>query len=142
MTTTMTRSKILVVEDDDDLRRGLTLRLTASGYDVVLAADGLTAVSTARTERPDLVLLDIGLPGGNGLTVLRRYSDSAALMFTPVVVLTGRDPMAIEGAVRRFCVAGFLTKPADNHELLQTIERALRGEPDPDAFGESRETRY
>jgi DNA-binding response OmpR family regulator len=127
----MTKRKILIVEDDDDLRQGLARRLTASGYDVALAADGLAAVSAARTERPDLVLLDIGLPGGNGLTVLHRYSDSAALMFTPVVVLTGRDPMAIEGAVRKFGVAGFLTKPADNDELLLVIERALRGEPDP-----------
>jgi len=141
MTMTMTPRKILVVDDDDDLRRGLTLRLKASGYDVVLAADGLAAVSTARSEHPDLVLLDIGLPGGNGLTVLRRYAHTAALMFTPVVVLTGRDPMAIESAVRRFGVAGFLTKPAENHELLHTIERALRGDPDPEAFGEPEEGR-
>jgi two-component system KDP operon response regulator KdpE len=129
----MTNTKILVVEDDDDLRQGLALRLTASGYDVVLAADGLSAVSAARTERPDLVLLDIGLPGGSGLTVLQRYSDAAALMFTPVVVLTGRDPMAIEADVRKYGVAGFLTKPAENDELLRVIERALSGEPDPAA---------
>jgi DNA-binding response OmpR family regulator len=127
----MTKAKILLVEDDDDLRRGLARRLTASDYDVVLAADGLTAVSVAHTERPDLVLLDIGLPGGSGLTVLHRYSEAAALMFTPVVVLTGRDPMAIEGDVRKYGVAGFLTKPADNDELLRVIERALRGERDP-----------
>jgi two-component system, OmpR family, KDP operon response regulator KdpE len=126
----MTRSKILVVEDDDDLRQGLALRLRASGYDVVLAADGLAAVSVARREQPDVVLLDIGLPGGNGLTVLRRYADCTELMFIPVVVLTGRDPMAVEGAVRQFGVAGFLTKPADNGELLRVVERARRGEPD------------
>jgi twitching motility two-component system response regulator PilH len=108
----------------------LSLRLTASGYDVVLASDGLAAVSVARAELPDLILLDIGLPGGNGLTVLQRYSDCAALMFIPVVVLTGRDPMAVEGAVRKFDVAGFLTKPAANGELLRVVERALRGEPD------------
>ena len=83
LTNTMTKSKILVVEDDDDLRLGLARRLTASGYDVVLAADGLAAVGAARTDRPDLVLLDIGLPGGSGLTVLRRYSDSAALDVHP-----------------------------------------------------------
>jgi DNA-binding response OmpR family regulator len=129
----MSQSKILVVEDDDDLRKGLARRLTASGYDVVVAADGLTAVSDAKTERPDLVLLDIGLPGGSGLSVLRRYSDSASLIFTPVVVLTGRDPTAIEGDVRKYGVAGFLTKPADNDELLRVIARALRGEPDPNA---------
>ena len=130
----MTSHKILLVEDDDDLRQGLARRLTAAGYDVLTAADGLAAVSTARTERPDLVLLDIGLPGGNGLTVLQRYSDTASLMFTPVVVLTGRDPIAIEPDVRKYGVAGFLTKPADNDELLRVIERALRGERDPGAL--------
>ena len=129
----MTKSKILIVEDDDDLRQGLARRLTASGYDVVLAADGLAAVSAALTEQPDLVLLDIGLPGGSGLTVLHRYSNVASLVFTPVVVLTGRDPLAIEESVRKYGVAGFLTKPADNDELLRVIARALRGEPDPAA---------
>jgi DNA-binding response OmpR family regulator len=133
----MSPSKILVVEDDDDLRKGLARRLGASGYDVVLAGDGLAAVSEATAERPDLVLLDIGLPGGSGLTVLRRYSDSAALVFTPVVVLTGRDPVAIEADVRKYGVAGFLTKPADNDELLRVIARALRGEPDPHAYTNS-----
>jgi len=130
----MTMHKILVVEDDDDLREGLARRLTASGYDVVLAADGLAAVSAAFTDRPDLVLLDIGLPGGSGVTVLRRYSNIASLILTPVVVLTGRDPIAIEGEVRKYDVAGFLTKPAENDELLGVIARALRGEPDPDAY--------
>jgi two-component system, OmpR family, KDP operon response regulator KdpE len=133
MTMTETRGKILVVEDDDDLRRGLARRLESSGYHVVLASDALAAVTTARAERPDAVLLDIGLPGGSGLAVLRRYSDDAALILTPVIVLTGRDPMSIEDAVRAFGVAGFLTKPAENDELLGVIERALRGEPDPAA---------
>jgi DNA-binding response OmpR family regulator len=129
----MTKSKILVVEDDADLRRGLARRLQASGYDVILAADGLAAVSTARVEHPDLVVLDIGLPAGDGISVLRRYSDIAGLCGTPVVVLTGRDPRVAEPAARRYNIAGFLTKPADNAKLLEVIERALRREPDPDA---------
>jgi hypothetical protein len=74
-----------------------------------------------------------GHPGGSGLTVLQRYSDCASLARTPVVVLTGRDPMALEGDVRKFGVAGFLIKPAENDQLLGVIERALRGEPDPGA---------
>jgi DNA-binding response OmpR family regulator len=133
MSTMTAYGKILIVEDDDDLRRGLALRIKASGFDVVLAADGLSAVSTARTERPDLVLLDIGLPGGTGLSVLERYSNCAALIFTPVIVLTGRDPLTIESEVRKYGVAGFLTKPADNDELLAAIGRALGGQPDPAA---------
>ena len=84
-------TKILIVEDDRDLRRALTIRLKAHGYDVVTAEDGVYAVSTARKEHPDLVLLDIGLPAGDGLTVLDRYSKLSDLCDIPVVVLTGRD---------------------------------------------------
>jgi DNA-binding response OmpR family regulator len=122
--------KILLVEDDDDLRRGLARRLLAWGYEVVGAADGYGAVALARSERPDLVLLDLGLPGGGGFDVLERYSHLAAVATTPIIVLTGRDPRVAEPMVRRFGVAAFLTKPVENEELKATIERALGGETD------------
>ena len=123
-----------MVEDDDDLRHGLALRLRAFGYDVVAAQDGVGAVSVAQTERPDLVLLDIGLPAGNGIAVPGRYSNQPALCAIPVVVLTGRDPRATEPLLRKFHVAGFLQKPAENGVLAETIARALRGETSPATF--------
>ncbi|MGV8966908.1 MAG: response regulator [Cellulomonas sp.] len=126
-----TNAKVLVVEDDDDLRRGLMLRLRTYGYDVVAAQDGVSAVSIARNELPDLVLLDIGLPGGDGFTVLERYANLPALCATPVVVLTGRDPRTTEPAIRKFNVAAFLRKPVDNDVLAKTITLALRGETVP-----------
>ena len=124
----MSKAKVLIVEDDDDLRRGLTRRLQHSGYAVVTAQDGVTAISMARSERPDVVLLDLGLPAGDGLTVLERYANLPELSAIPVVVLTGRDPLTAEPATRKFNVAAFLQKPADNKDLLEAIERALRGE--------------
>lgn len=127
----MDQAKVLVVEDDHDFMRGLCVRLHAAGYQVVSAEDGVSALRTARLERPDLILLDVGLPGGNGVWVLEHLSNLGALSTTPVVVLTGRDPVTTEPAVRRFGIAGFLRKPASNHDLLRTIRRALRGEPDP-----------
>ena len=123
-----TQVKVLVVEDDDDMRRGLALRLRTFGYDVVVAQDGVGAVSVARAERPDLVLLDIGLPAGNGLVVLERYANLPSLCAIPVVVLTGQDPRTAEPAVRKFHVAAFLRKPTGNDVLATTIERALQGE--------------
>ena len=117
--------KILIVEDDRDLRRALTIRLRSSGYDVVTAEDGVNAVSVARKEHPDLVLLDLGLPGGDGLTVLKRYQNLSDLCTIPVVVLTGRDPRVSEPAARAYDVAGFLRKPVDNNVLLDTIHQAL-----------------
>jgi two-component system cell cycle response regulator len=92
--------------------------------------DGLYAVSVARKERPDLVLLDLGLPGGDGLTVLERYRNLSDLCSIPVVVLTGRDPRVAEAPARAFDIAGFLRKPVDNAVLLATIQEALEGRVD------------
>lgn len=132
----MMAEKILVVEDDRDLRRALTIRLKANGYDVVTAEDGVFAVSVARNEHPDLVLLDIGLPAGDGVTVLERYAKLPDVRTIPVVVLTGRDPEVTEPAVRAHHVAGFLRKPVDNYVLLQTIRQALDWTADADSPSE------
>ena len=122
----ISKAKVLIVEDDDDLRHGLTRRLQNSGYEVVQATDGVAAISVARHERPDVVLLDLGLPAGDGLVVLERYANLPDLSTIPVVVLTGRDPRIAEPATRKFHVAAFLQKPADNKDLVEAIERALR----------------
>ena len=117
--------KILIVEDDHDLRRALMIRLRASGYDVFTAEDGIGAVSTARKEKPDLVLLDLGLPAGNGFAVLDHFNMLPALCDTPVVVLTGRDPSVAERNARQYGISAFLRKPVDNDVLLATIAEAL-----------------
>jgi DNA-binding response OmpR family regulator len=133
----MTKTKVLIIEDDDDLRRGLTLRLQASGYEVVVAEDGLRAVSVAVHEQPDLVVLDLGLPAGDGITVLERYANLPALCSVPVVVLTGRDPRLAWPSVEPYHVAAFLQKPAENRELLEALERALAGHGKPAAVTSS-----
>ena len=121
--------KVLVVEDDDDLRLGLTVCIRALGHDVVVARDGVGAISVAKQEQPDLVLLDIGLPAGNGIAVLECYSTLPALCAIPVVVLTGRDPRAVEPLLRKFHIAGFLRKPAESDVLAEMIARAARRDP-------------
>jgi DNA-binding response OmpR family regulator len=126
-----TTAKILIVEDDDDLRRGMMLRLRAFGYEVAAARDGAGAATVALEEKPDLVLLDIGLPAGDGLDVLDRYASTPALSGLPVIVLTGRDPRTTEQEGRRRHVAAFLRKPVENDVLATTTELALRGETIP-----------
>ncbi len=120
----MTR-KVLIVEDDNDLRRGLGLRIKALGYDVAEAFDGYSAVAVARDTLPDVVLLDIGLPGGDGISVLERYAQMMQLSSIPVVVLTGRDPFVTEPLVRRYNVSAFLRKPADNDDLARALAEAV-----------------
>ena len=72
----MTRPKILVVDDDPDLVRALRLRLRANNYDVSTASDGYTAIAQAQKEQPALIILDLGLPVGDGFVVLDRLQNS------------------------------------------------------------------
>ena len=90
----MSKPKILIVDDDPDLRRGLNLRLRASQFETAYAADGFSAIVMAQKEHPDLIILDIGLPAGDGFVVLDRLQQSATLATIPVIVLTARDPQS------------------------------------------------
>ena len=117
------RKKILIVEDDPESRQALSLRLRTRGYEVIEAADALAALSTSLKERPDLILLDLGLPGGNGLVVLDRLKTNSVLTLVPVIILTGTamDSRGLpEGA------AGYFTKPVNHEVLFQAIEKELR----------------
>jgi DNA-binding response OmpR family regulator len=122
-------NKILLVDDDKELARALSLRLKASGYRTVVANDGVTAVSTARKEMPDVILLDIGLPAGDGFTVIEWLSSIAELSSIPIVVVTARDPATAKKQALDAGAVGFLQKPVDNDVLLTAIRKAL-GETD------------
>ena len=121
----MDRNKILIIEDDPDLRRGLNIRLRASNYDTAFAADAVMALSIAKKEAPDLILLDLGLPGGDGFLVLDRMKNIAALACTPVIVVSARDPKANEQRALAAGAEAFFQKPVDNDQLMKAIQRAL-----------------
>lgn len=117
-------SKILVVEDEQDIRQLLHLQLTAAGYETAFATDGATALSAARKERPDLILLDLGLPAGGGFVVIERMSAMPELEMIPVIVVTARGAEEGEKAVALGARRYFL-KPFDADELLAEIRQAL-----------------
>jgi DNA-binding response OmpR family regulator len=121
----MEKQKILIVDDDPDLRRGLNLRLLANHYDTAYATDGFSAVAMAQKERPDLIILDIGLPAGDGFVVLERLQQSATLSAIPVIVVTAREPQYNKDRIMRAGATAFFQKPADNNELLNTIRTVL-----------------
>jgi CheY-like chemotaxis protein len=123
----MDKSKILIVEDDNDMQRALHIRLRASGYDTVFANDGLSAIMTALKELPDLILLDLGLPAGDGFVVMERLSMNTKSCHIPVIVLTAREARGNkEQALAKGCAA-FLQKPPDNEQLIAAIRNALTG---------------
>ena len=121
----MSNSKIMIVDDDPDLRQALRLRLRANKYETVNAVDGYSAIAMAYKERPDLIILDLGLPAGDGFVVLDRLQKDDKLSAIPVIVLTARDPQANERRVLRAGAAAFFQKPADNAELLDVIRASL-----------------
>jgi two-component system, cell cycle response regulator len=117
--------KILIVDDDEDIRRLLNMRLRTQEYQTVFASDGTNALAIARRERPDLVLLDLGLPGGDGFSVMERMRHLADLQMTPVVVVSARvDPMTKQLALEAGAAA-FVGKPVDKDELFAAIDSAL-----------------
>jgi DNA-binding response OmpR family regulator len=120
------RAKILIVDDDPELRMALKLRLRANHYETVSAGDGYSAIALAQKERPNLIILDLGLPVGNGFNVLKRLQENDALSHIPVIVLTARDPQSNELRSLDSGATAFLQKPADNNELLQVIRTSLR----------------
>ncbi|MFY9683099.1 MAG: response regulator [Candidatus Sulfotelmatobacter sp.] len=121
----MPKPKILVVDDDPDLLRALRLRLRANNYDVATASDGYAAIASAQKERPSLIILDLGLPVGDGFVVLDRLQNSDALSGIPVIVLSARDPQNNEEKALKAGAAAFFQKPADNDELMNVIRVSL-----------------
>jgi two-component system KDP operon response regulator KdpE len=119
------KSKILIVDDDPDLRRALQIRLRANHYQTVQASDGYSAIAVAQKEQPNLIILDLGLPAGDGSTVLQRLQESDTLSNIPVIVLTARDPQVNEGKTLLAGATAYFQKPADNDELLAVIRATL-----------------
>ena len=121
----MNHSKIMIVDDDPDLRQALRLRLRANHYDTVNAGDGYSAIALAYKEHPDLIILDLGLPAGDGFVVLDRLQKDDKLSTIPVIVLTARDPQSSEQRAMQSGASAFFQKPADNAELLDVIRASL-----------------
>jgi two-component system KDP operon response regulator KdpE len=121
----MSAPKVLIVDDEKDVLKALSIRLKANGYDVVFAADGIAAVSVAKNEVPDVIVLDIGLPGGDGFTVMDRLGSILPVAQVPVIILTARDVSANKARAQAAGAYAFLQKPVDSDVLLQTIRAAL-----------------
>jgi DNA-binding response OmpR family regulator len=127
MTTDALRKKVLVVDDEKDILRSLRLRLTAAGYEVLVASDGVQGTQLALSNQLDVIVLDLGLPAGDGHAVAARLRDHASTMHVPIVFLTARTDRA---DVKRAHDAGafaYLVKPYEPSELLEMVHKAAHG---------------
>ena len=126
-------AKVLVVDDEPDIRELVRLNLELEGHEVQLVSGGMAALEAIATHPPDLVLLDLMMPGMDGWEVLRRIKADPAERVSelPVLLLTARtDDMdrvrgGIEGAIR------YITKPFSLVELRDAVTAAMEGEPEP-----------
>ena len=121
----MDKAKILIVDDDPNLRLALNLRFRANNYETAYATDGFAAIAMAQKEKPDVIILDVGLPAGDGFVVLHRLQQSAALSWIPVIVLTARDPQTTREKIMKAGAIAFFQKPADNGQLMTAVRAVL-----------------
>ena len=119
--------RILIVEDNEENRDALARRLKRRGYDVVLAVDGLQGVAMSKSEKPDLILMDMNLPELDGWEATRQVKAAPETAAVPVIALTAH---ALSGDKERALAAGctdYHTKPVELPRLLEQIEALLRG---------------
>jgi len=121
----MEQKKILIAEDEKDCMLTLAAELRAAGYKIVSAFDAVAAVMMAVQEKPDLILLDIGLPAGSGLVVMKRIADISVIAATPIIIITASDSDDIKKQAFENGAAAYFQKPYDFKELLQAIQNAI-----------------
>ncbi|HEX3800643.1 MAG TPA: response regulator [Verrucomicrobiae bacterium] len=128
--------KILVVDDNPVVLKAFELKLKALGFTVLTATEGATAVSTARAEQPDLIVLDINFPpdvgsaglqwnGFNIMQWMQRFQEAAGI---PVIIITGSDPERFRERALAAGAVAFFQKPINNEEFLLTVRRVLGGQ--------------
>ena len=116
--------RILIVEDDENIARGLVLRMKAAGLETIVASDGLSGVRSAVTQRPDLVLLDVSLPAGNGFSVAEGIQKNVPAP-TPIIFLTASKLPELKRKAFQLGAAGFFEKPYCPEILLAAVKRVL-----------------
>ena len=121
--------RILIADDEPDLRKMLTAYLEAEGFEATVAADGQQALERARVDRPDLIVLDVGMPGIDGLEVLRRVRADSDV---PVIMLTARSEEVDRVVGLTVGADDYVTKPFSPRELAARIKAVLRRGRRPD----------
>ena len=124
--------KILVVDDEQDVLNYLTALFQDNGYRTVTAGDGLKAVEVARSEKPDLITLDITMPDQSGIRTYRQYKQDPELKSSPVIIITamGEDVNTFINRLQGFVKPeGFMAKPIDPDKLVTMTAGLLSARP-------------
>jgi DNA-binding response OmpR family regulator len=117
--------KILIVDDDKQIVLLLASRLKANNYEIAVAYDALQAVAQAFSEKPDLILLDMKMPAGSGVSVMDDLRNSTNTALIPVIVITAYPSTEIQQKVKEMGAVGFISKPFKAEDLLPRIRKVL-----------------
>jgi len=118
--------KILIADDDRPLLEALSIRLRAAGFEVVTASDSYNALSQATQEKPNLLLLDVNMPAGDGFSVQERLNQIDSLKDVPVIYLTGDKSERLGEIAEKLGAVGLFHKPFKVNNLIKTIHEAVR----------------
>ena len=121
----MAMKSVLLVDDDNTVLLGTGVRLKAMGYVVYTAKDAVSAISAVRKNEPDVVVLDISLPAGDGFVVADRLQNLVGSATTPIIFITASENPALRERAMKLGAVGFLKKPFDATSLADAIEMAL-----------------
>lgn len=125
----MEQKKILIVDDEKDCVLTLSAELRVAGYKVLSAYDAVGAVMMAVQEKPDLILLDIGLPAGSGIVVMKRIASISVIAATPIIIITASGADDIKKQAFENGAVGYFQKPYDFDKLLHAIKNTLKENP-------------
>jgi twitching motility two-component system response regulator PilH len=120
-------ARVLVVDDSATIRAVLGKMLLQDGYFVLRAVDGESAVETAQAELPDLIFLDIVLPGMSGFAVLRALRRDSRTRITPIIMMSGNQQATEQFYVQRFGADGFIKKPFGRAEVFHAVRSLVQG---------------
>jgi two-component system cell cycle response regulator DivK len=119
------QATILVVEDSTDTRNVLSFSLTRNGYKVVTATNGEEAVEVALRTRPDLILMDLNMPGMDGLAATAQIRGHEELSKVPILAVTAYDTIGMKEAALEAGCSGYIKKPIDFKRLDNILRRIL-----------------
>ncbi|MCB1741611.1 MAG: response regulator [Gammaproteobacteria bacterium] len=115
----------MVAEDEPNIVESLSFILERAGFEVLVALDGESAIDCAREQRPDLLLLDVMLPGRNGFEILKALKEGAATASIPVLMLTAKGQDRDRRTAQDLGADAFMTKPFSNREVLECVHSLL-----------------
>ncbi|BDV42580.1 response regulator [Geotalea uraniireducens] len=121
----MEKKKILIVEDEESLLKLESILLSSRGYNVGGVADGITALEEITRFRPDLIILDIMLPGMDGFEVCRRIKENPESQHIPVIMLTAKKSSQDRERGMAIGAAAYITKPFKSAKIMEIIQRLL-----------------